>query len=98
MNLKLFLDTPRIIEYNYIRKGGEVMAHAKTLKRFIESRGVQQTFIARQLNMNLTTLNNILNGRSALKAETLEQVCTAMGCSPADFFAFKLQETESKEV
>lgn len=74
------------------------MGHATALKRFIQSKGVQQTFLAKKLNMNLTTLNNILNGRVALKADLLEQTCIAMGCSPVDFFNFKLQETENKAV
>lgn len=72
------------------------MAHAKILKAFIKSRGVTQTFIANKLGMKLVTLNNLLNGRAALKTETLEAVCEAMNATPADFFAFKLHETESK--
>ena len=72
------------------------MAHAKILKKFIESKGVKQSYIASKIGMKLATLNNLLNGRVALKTETLEEVCQAMGATPEDFFAFKLHETESK--
>jgi transcriptional regulator with XRE-family HTH domain len=70
------------------------MAHAKILKAFIASKGISQRYIARKIHMKDGTLSNLLNGRSALKTETLEAVCAAMGTTPADFFAFKSYVTE----
>ena len=70
------------------------MAHAKILKAFIASKGVSQTFIANKIGMKNATLSNMLNGRATLKSETLEAVCSAMGVTPADFFAFKSYVTE----
>jgi transcriptional regulator with XRE-family HTH domain len=70
------------------------MAHAKILKAFIASKGVSQKFIANKIGMKDGTLSNMLNGRATLKSETLEAVCSAMGVTPADFFAFKSYVTE----
>lgn len=74
------------------------MAHAKILKAFIASKGISQRFIAKKIHMKDGTLSNLLNGRSALKTETLEQICDAIGAKPADFFAFKSYVTERNKV
>lgn len=74
------------------------MSYNRRLKAFIKSKGVTQTFIANKLGMKLVTFNNLLNDRAALKVETLEAVCRAMGAKPADFFTFKLHDTESGAV
>ena len=72
------------------------MEHAKILKAFLDSKGIRQSFVADRIHMNRATLSNILNGKACLKSEVLEAVCLAIGSTPADFFAFKLNEYESK--
>jgi transcriptional regulator with XRE-family HTH domain len=71
------------------------MAHEQRLKAFLASKGITQTFVAKRTGMKISTLNGILNGHVSLKTSVLEDICNAIGVSPADFFAFKYQETKS---
>jgi transcriptional regulator with XRE-family HTH domain len=72
------------------------MAHEQRLKKFLASRGITQTFVARKTGMKISTLNGILNGHVSLKTSVLEDICNAIGAKPADFFAFKCLDSKSE--
>ena len=72
------------------------MAHEQRLKMFLASKGISQSFVARQTGMKISTLNGILNGHVSLKTSVLEDICNAIGATPADFFAFKCRDSKSE--
>lgn len=62
------------------------------LKRYIQTKNLTQTLIARKTGINLKTLNAILNGRVSLKVDTLRIICErGLNISIKDFFNHKFQ-------
>jgi transcriptional regulator with XRE-family HTH domain len=70
---------------------------AERLKRYIEVTGRKQSAVAESVGMPTKTFNAVLNGRAALKAETLMKALDFMGVSADYFFTFEFPETR-KEV
>lgn len=45
------------------------------LKKYLQEKGISQTFIAVKTGINVKTLNAIINGHTALKADLLIEIC-----------------------
>lgn len=51
------------------------MNTALILKNYIQEKGMKQTVIANKVNMNIKTLNSIINGHTDLKVDVLIKIC-----------------------
>lgn len=61
------------------------------LKKYLQEKGISQTFIAVKTGINVKTLNAIIN-KSALKADLLIEICEkGLNISIEKFFAHKFQ-------
>ncbi len=62
------------------------------LKKYLQEKGISQTFIAVKTGINVKTLNAIINGHTALKADLLIEICEkGLNISIEKFFAHKFQ-------
>lgn len=68
------------------------MSTGQRLKLYLKEKGISQSFVAKQLGMNIKGFNAVLNGHARLKADTLEKVCELIGSTPGDFFTYNFQE------
>lgn len=68
------------------------MSIGKEIKRYLEDRGIKQTFLADQINLHPGSLNRTLQGKRSLKADEFIAICTVLNKTP-DYFT----DTHSKE-
>ena len=60
----------------------------EALREYIDSKGIKQTAIAEKCGINVKSLNAILKGRVALKADTMMSICyKGLGIRPEIFLA-----------
>ena len=64
------------------------------LRDVLERKGVKQIAVAKGIGMKTTTFNAIMKGHSALRADTLVEICRFLEMPPAKFFNCIFQENE----
>lgn len=57
---------------------------AKNLKRILLEKGKTQTEVARDLNINKSTLSCWMNGTRIPKMESIDMLCAYLGCKRSD--------------
>ena len=57
----------------------------RRIKKFMEERGVKQSFLKEQLGMTASTVNALLNGNRGISAEEYFKICDALKV-PLEFF------------
>ena len=70
------------------REGGHITMIGKSIKQYLSSKGITQTFISEKSGISITTLNAILNGNRGLLAEEYFTICEVLEV-PLDTFAKK---------
>lgn len=55
------------------------------IKKFMEERGIKQSFLKEQLGMKASTVNALLNGNRKISAEEYFKICNAFKV-PLDYF------------
>lgn len=55
------------------------------IKKFMEERGIKQSFLKKHLGMTASTVNALLNGNRGISAEEYFKICDALGV-PLDYF------------
>lgn len=55
------------------------------IKRFMEERGIKQSFLKEQIGMTASTVNALLNGNRGISAEEYFKICDALNV-PLDYF------------
>lgn len=66
-------------------KGGDTMKKEETkLKKILREKGISQVFLAREIGMNIKTLNAIINGRINLSLETANKICRTLNINIID--------------
>lgn len=58
---------------------------AQRINEYLRANGIKQTWLAEQLQIPITTLNGILNGKTALKADMFIAICKALNVQPETF-------------
>ena len=58
---------------------------AQKIKKYIESNGLKQAYVADKTGIDIATLNAILNGRVRLTVDRLKLICEALNVKP-EFF------------
>ena len=60
------------------------MLHKK-IKKFMEERGIKQSFLKEYLGVTASTVNALLNGNRGISAEEYFKICDALKV-PLDYF------------
>ena len=58
---------------------------ANRISEYMKCNGIKQAWLARELDVPVTTFNGIMNGRSALKADMFVQICNILKVPPETF-------------
>ena len=65
--------------------GDEIMKRGILIKKYIQSCGMKQTFLAAQSGISSKRLNMMLNGRMGINADDYILICRALGKNIEDF-------------
>ena len=57
----------------------------KKIKKYMEERGIKQSFLKEHLGMTASTVNALLNGNRGISAEEYFKICDALKV-PLDYF------------
>lgn len=55
------------------------------IKKYMDNKGIKQTFLAEKTGMSLQAINTILNGNRKIEATEYYDICNALD-KPLDFF------------
>lgn len=55
------------------------------IKKYMDNKGIKQTFLAEKTGMSLQAINTILNGNRKIEAKEYYDICNALD-KPLDFF------------
>lgn len=61
------------------------------VRKYIEERGIRQSFVAEKCSMSATTFNAMLNGHRKMYAEDLRAICYALEVSPEQFVEYQTE-------
>ncbi|MCD7733003.1 MAG: helix-turn-helix domain-containing protein [Oscillospiraceae bacterium] len=67
----------------------------QSIKKFMEERGIKQSFLKEQLGMKASTVNALLNGDRKISAEEYFKICNALKV-PLDYFKSDLTDDNTK--
>ena len=56
------------------------------IKKYMEDRGIKQSFLKERLGMTASTVNALLNGNRGISAEEYFKICAALNV-PLDYFS-----------
>lgn len=68
------------------------------VRQIRKSKGITQTFVAKELGINVQTYNGYELGRRNIKAETLEKIANVLNEPIENFFKHKLHESKNKQL
>ena len=72
------------VDTNFSYKGGDDLL-AENIGKYLKDNGIKQTWLAERLDVPVTTLNGIINGRAELKADMFITICHVLNVSPETF-------------
>lgn len=58
---------------------------AQSINEYLKDRGIKQTWLADQIGVPVTTLNGIINGKVAMKADMFIEICRVLNEPPEKF-------------
>jgi plasmid maintenance system antidote protein VapI len=58
---------------------------AKCIGEYLKENGIKQTWLADRLDVPVTTLNGIINGRAEMKADMFISICRILNVPPETF-------------
>lgn len=67
------------------------------IKKFMEERGIKQSFLKVHLGMKASTVNALLNGNRKITAEEYFKICNALKV-PLDYFKSDIIENAAATV
>lgn len=67
------------------------------IKKFMEERGIKQSFLKKQLGMKASTVNALLNGNRGISAEEYFKICDALKV-PLEYFRTDIIEDTAATV
>ena len=67
------------------------------IKKFMEERGIKQSFLKDHLGMKASTVNALLNGNRKITAEEYFKICNALKV-PLDYFKSDIIENAAATV
>lgn len=70
---------------NHSPKKKVIQVLNKKIKKFMEERGIKQSFLKEHLGMTASTVNALLNGNRGISAEEYFKICDALKV-PLDYF------------
>lgn len=68
------------------------------VRQIRQSKGITQTFVAKQLGVTVQTFNSYEKGRTQLKVDTLKRIAEILDEPIENFFEQKLYETKKSNT